>query len=101
MPYIDRLHRASIDPAIDALVEQIKRVVSEQTDTGLYAGLLNYSCTRIALGVIPARRYASIAMVAGVFQNVASEFYRRFAAPYEDEKITQNGDVYPTPSEGA
>ena len=28
------------------------------------------------------------------FSNIADEFYRRFASPYEDEQITKNGDVY-------
>jgi hypothetical protein len=58
--------------------------------------LLNYACTRVALGVIPERRYASIALVSGVLHNIADEFYRRYAVPYEDQKIKDNGDVYPS-----
>ena len=30
----------------------------------------------------------------GVFKNIADEFYRRYAVPYEDEKIAEHGDVY-------
>jgi hypothetical protein len=31
--------------------------------------------------------------VTGVFRNVADEFYRRVASPYEDQQIRANGDV--------
>ena len=44
--------------------------------------------------VIPVRRYWTIALVVGVFKNIADEFYRRYAVPYEDEKIAEHGDVY-------
>ena len=95
MPYIDPAHRGVLDPAIEDLAERIRGLRDAQDDPGLYAGLLNYACTRLALEVVPGRRYAAIATVTGVFQNIISEFYRRFAVPYEDEKIAVNGDVYP------
>ena len=41
------------------------------------------------------RRYASIARATGVLENVKQEFYRRYAAPYEDEQRERSGDVYP------
>jgi hypothetical protein len=31
--------------------------------------------------------------MTGVLENIKQEFYRRAAAPYEDRKINQNGDV--------
>jgi hypothetical protein len=95
MPYIDPAHRTALDPAIDRLAEEIRALRDAHDDAGVYAGLLNYACTRLALEVVPGRRYAGIATVTGVFQNIISEFYRRFAVPYEDEKIDANGDVYP------
>ena len=95
MPYIDPAHRGALDPAIADLAERIRALRDAHDDPGLYAGLLNYACTRLALEVVPGRRYAAIATVTGVFHNIISEFYRRFAAPYEDEKIAVNGDVYP------
>ena len=97
MPYIEPAERRALDPAIEALAAEIRALRDAQDDPGGYAGLLNYACTRLALEVAPERRYASIAMVTGVFQNIISEFYRRFATPYEEEKITVNGDVYPPP----
>jgi hypothetical protein len=37
--------------------------------------------------------YNKIAMITGVLENIKQEFYRRIAAPYEDTKIIQNGDI--------
>jgi len=31
--------------------------------------------------------------VTGVFKNISDEFYRRVAAPYEEQQIAANGDV--------
>jgi membrane associated rhomboid family serine protease len=43
--------------------------------------LLNYACTRLALKVVRERfgtlRYWLIALLTGIFKNVADEFYRR------------------------
>ena len=36
-----------------------------------------------------------MALVTGVLHNVLDEFYRRYGAPYEDQQIIKNGDVYP------
>jgi len=41
------------------------------------------------------RSYRTICIVMGTLLCAAFEFYRRVAAPYEDRKITTNGDVYP------
>jgi len=94
MPYIAQRDRPELDVHIDALASAIKATAASYGYDGAFAGLLNYSCTRLALGVMPARRYWTIAMITGVFKNIADEFYRRFGVPYEDEQITKNGDVY-------
>lgn len=94
MPYIKPEHRPELDGHIEALGDAIKRLAEKEGGEGAFAGLLNYSCTKLALQVIPGRRYKWIAMVTGVFENIKQEFYRRFAAPYEDEQIEKNGDVY-------
>ena len=86
--------RPRLDQYIDALAKEIKAVHKEYNYDGAFAGLLNYACTRLALAVMPAKRYWTIALISGVFGNIADEFYRRFAAPYEDEQIKKNGDVY-------
>jgi len=94
MPYIAQKDRPELDKHIDALAEAIKRIAATYGYDGAFAGLLNYSCTRLALRILPARRYWVIALITGTFKNIADEFYRRFAAPYEDEQIDKNGDVY-------
>jgi hypothetical protein len=39
-------------------------------------------------------RYAHLNEAIGVLECAKLELYRRVAAPYEDEKITESGDVY-------
>ena len=94
MPYIKQDQRKELDPAIDVLVEKINGMMP-QLDYLELAGILNYCCTRLGLEVIPVRKYWAIALKSGVFHNIADEFYRRYAAPYEDRKVAENGDVYP------
>lgn len=93
MPYIAQKDRPTLDQHIDALAEQIRVTAASYGYDGAFAGLLNYSCTRLALNILPARRYWVIALVTGVFKNIGDEFYRRFGVPYENEQIQKNGDV--------
>lgn len=93
MPYIKPVDRTKLDKLISELATEIKALAKGYAYDGAFAGLLNYSCTRLAMQVIPARRYWVIALVTGVFKNIADEFYRRFGVPYEDEQIVANGDV--------
>lgn len=94
MPYIPAANRPALDQHIDALAAEINKQAKEFGYDGAFAGLLNYSCTRLAIKTLPARRYWVIAIVTGVFKNIADEFYRRYGVPYEDEQIAKNGDVY-------
>jgi hypothetical protein len=97
MPYIKKEDRIILDPHIDRLACALASRAVESADDAAYAGLLNYTCTRLALLVIRQRfqkiRYWIIATTSGVFHNIADEFYRRLAGPYEDQQITNNGDV--------
>jgi len=93
MPYIAQKDRPDLDPAIDALAAAVRAKAAAHD--GAFEGFLNYAITRLVLGVLPERRYASIARATGVLENVKQEFYRRYAAPYEDEQIERSGDVYP------
>lgn len=96
MPYIKQDQRDKLDPHIDALVKAIKEIAPDNTDGYLaQAGILNYCCTRLGLELMSVRQYWAIALKSGVFRNIADEFYRRYAVPYEDEKIISNGDCYP------
>lgn len=97
MPYIAPKARTQFDPLIDALAERIVAEASADGNEAAFAGLLNYTCTRLALQVVRLQfgkmRYWLIALVTGTFQNVAQEFYRRVAVPYEEKQIVKNGDV--------
>lgn len=96
MPYIAG-DRKELDAIIDQLAEAIVRRAKAQGGDGAFAGLLNYACTRLALKVVRlqfgAMRYWLIAILTGTFKNIADEFYRRLAAPYEDRQRAKNGDV--------
>ena len=60
------------------------------------AGELNYVITEALIGYtrVHGRSYKTINEVVGVLECAKQEYYRRLAAPYEDMKSTQNGDVY-------
>lgn len=59
------------------------------------AGELNYTITRILLRYLKQKgeSYQNFNEIMGVLNSVTQEFYRRWVAPYEDQKIAENGDV--------
>ena len=59
------------------------------------AGELNYTITTIIEDYLQkGKNYQNINEVIGVLECAKLELYRRVASPYEDLKITENGDVY-------
>lgn len=60
------------------------------------AGELNYQITTLLQAYVDEHglRYSTINDCLGALEGAKLEFYRRVAAPYEDDKITENGDVY-------
>jgi len=97
MPYIAPELRQDLDPLIDALADRIATQARAAGYDGAFTGLLNYTCTRLALAVVRrlfgGLRYWLIASLTGVFSNISAEFYRRLAVPYEDRQMAQSGDV--------
>ena len=59
-------------------------------------GELNYALTVACREYfrLAGQNYVAINDVLGALEGAKQEFYRRVAAPYEDEKIKENGDVY-------
>jgi hypothetical protein len=59
-------------------------------------GELNYTFTREIKEYIGTKglRYQTINDIIGALEGAKMEFYRRVVAPYEDQKIQENGDVY-------
>ncbi|MDE2097000.1 MAG: hypothetical protein KGL39_07125 [Patescibacteria group bacterium] len=58
------------------------------------AGELNYAITKLLIAYAQPLSYQKINDVLGALEGAKAEFYRRVAAPYEDIKIQENGDVY-------
>lgn len=90
MPYISRERRV----AITCGGEHPKSV-----------GELNYAITMLVQRYVRRNAiagdkisgqptYQDVNDVLGALEGAKLEFYRRVAAPYEDTKIAQNGDVY-------
>jgi hypothetical protein len=59
-------------------------------------GELNFQVTSLVddYVLVHGLSYHTINDVLGALEGAKLEFYRRIAAPYEDEKIERNGDVY-------
>jgi len=57
---------------------------------------LNYVITSICIEYLntKGKNYQAVNDIVGALEGAKLEFYRRIAAPYEDMKIKQNGDVY-------
>lgn len=70
--------------------------VSQMCRGPFTAGELNYAVTDVVCGYISGRElsYRLINDVLGALEGAKLEFYRRVAAPYEDGKCLENGDVY-------
>lgn len=88
MPYIDIEDRKRLDGVVEVAVEAFAGLAIEDS-----LGDLNYLISRIVAGVVGKPSYRKIAMATGVLENVKQELYRRMAAPYEDLKLKENGDV--------
>jgi len=87
MPYIKPERRGKYEEVIGKLVAILKSLPPEEVD-----GELNYVITKLLKEVYPLRYY-HINKAIGVLECVKQEYYRRVAAPYEDQKMKENGDV--------
>lgn len=85
MPYIDKDDREFFNSKLTF------------NTTALHTpGDLNYCITKLVDHYISVhgKNYANINAAIGALECAKLELYRRIAAPYEDTKIEQNGDVY-------
>ena len=106
MPYIPKHQRAFLDPLIDALARKI--AVGKNAARKGFAGFVNYAVTRLLLKLLGVTDlswrpphgtydYDKINEAIGVLECCKLELYRRLAAPYENEKIADNGEVIEPP----
>lgn len=108
MPYIKEENRAQLDYNIERMVESLIGNIAPSSDNPhpnpykqnitneellTICGDINYVFSRIMSAVMGNVSYPKIAIITGVLENIKQEFYRRVAAPYENIKIQQNGDI--------
>ena len=87
MPYINQQRRNAI--LLDGALLK--------SDAPQNAGELNFAISILADKYLEGKggiRYAHLNEVVGVLECAKLELYRRLAAPYEDKKIIETGDVY-------
>jgi len=84
MPYIKQEKRVRIDP----IIEDLSQYLSEEGD-------FNYAITKLMHKYIQLKglRYQHCNAIVGVVECAKQEFYRKVVAPYEEEKIQENGKV--------
>ena len=87
MPYIKSENRAKYERILHELIDILKSLPVEEVD-----GELNYVVTKLLKEIYPLR-YFHVNKAVGVLECIKLEFYRRVAAPYEDMKIKESGDV--------
>jgi ribosomal protein S3AE len=87
LPYIKTANRAKYNIVLRELIEILKTLPPEEVD-----GELNYVITKLLKEIYPLR-YFHINKAIGVLECAKLEYYRRVAAPYEDTKIQESGDV--------
>jgi len=93
MPYVRQAQRFAVDADTEDLACTIMEIGGLSPEK--MAGLVNYAITRLLLRtILQTVCYSNIALATGVLENIKQEMYRRLAAPYEDVKAEENGDVY-------
>lgn len=70
--------------------------LSDGSELPFTPGELNFCITQLVDRYLHAARlsYTTLNEVIGVLECTKLELYRRVAAPYEDVKCVENGDVY-------
>jgi hypothetical protein len=92
MPYITQDKRDVLDPAINQLHKALVDLELDH-DTNNTQGNMNYAVTRLLMMVYGGVNYQNINDAVGVLDCCKMEFYRKIAAPYEDQKCFENGSV--------
>lgn len=94
MPYLRSEQRAKLDPLIKALADEINKLSKEKGEAHAFAGLLDYSFTKLILQTVPEQRYWAYTLVEGMLNGLSKEFNRRVVSPFEETQKEQRGDIY-------
>lgn len=79
MPYIKQSERSNRPLVHNQQAGNLNYTLSQEVDRYLWENGLSY---------------ATLNNVVGVLECLKLEVYRRIAAPYEDKKLEENGDVF-------
>lgn len=84
MPYIKPARKEVLEPLVKHLAKNCHD-----------AGDVTYVFYTFAKAVISTmgKNYKNLSGLIGCMDCAKTEFYRRIVAPYEDQKIEENGDV--------
>ncbi|AVH85408.1 hypothetical protein RsoM2USA_481 [Ralstonia phage RsoM2USA] len=103
MPYITTEQRKKLDVHILNLVNAIYDAAHPSDESAIEGdlaslkatpGLVNYAVSTLLKSIYDQREsYASYNAQIGVLECIKLELYRKFAAPYEDQKEYENGEV--------
>jgi len=91
MPYIKQEKRDCLDSAILNLHAALVNLELDDESNNMDANL-NYSIT-LLLRKCYGETYSDVNSAMGMLSCVAQEHYRTVAAPYEDVKKVENGDI--------
>jgi hypothetical protein len=89
MPYITKDRRQVLKEGCKQLVDTVEEHMQGPGELNFVFSLL----ARVYLEKF-GKNYSTMNEIIGVFTSAKDEFYRRVVAPYEEDKITENGDVY-------
>lgn len=104
MPYITQEDRKLYEKEIEALVNKLVEVFSNEPTkiSRNRAGHMNYIITKVIyefytrlqykFSKTKQLNYADYNEIIGLLECCKLEIYRRLASPYEDSKIKSNGD---------
>lgn len=93
MPYVKQEKRDALDSAITELHRALLDLELDDPQNNM-EGNLNYTLTALLNKVYSSPSYREINDAIGMLECMKLEYYRRKAAPYEDQKAFENGDVY-------
>lgn len=97
MPYIKDEKRKEVNDQLGYLIDAV--VDAAKGDVAALPGILNYCITvliKTTYKLVTKKAvlsYADHNSAVGMLECAKMEFYRRNTAPYEDDKILENGDV--------
>lgn len=84
MPYIKPERRTLFDAYLEACADQI-----------LNKGDFNYCIYKLASLLVDriGENYQNLGMCSSAMENAKLEWYRKRVAPYEEQKVDENGDI--------